>query len=313
MNARFRKNFHLLAACGCLHTSPPATAMRKTIVYILSTNYAGSHYLSLLLGSHSRAKHLGEVKMLRKYSEEGSFGFDGRLIRGSILQGIGPENIQDAYEIIFSRVSSETDLLVDASKTVRWARQFLKDQRYEKRYIHLIRDPRAILRRNLKASSFFKQLRRRWWLFQEYPSLRGSIYFKPESYVWAYLWLRTNQEISRFLQEHQLPHLLVTYKDLATNPAVEVRRMMEWLGATYEPAQLEYWNFDHIGTEKRSYDSVKEQKKSYFDLRWQKEIPPDIQAGIAADPLINQYLDSLGIRFTPEGLTRGVGEPVPAL
>ena len=80
--------------------------MRKTIVYILSTNYAGSHYLSLLLGSNSRAKHLGEVKMLRKYSEEGSFGFDGRLIRGSILQGIGPENIQDAYDLMVTQERS---------------------------------------------------------------------------------------------------------------------------------------------------------------------------------------------------------------
>jgi hypothetical protein len=278
--------------------------MQKTIVYILSTNYAGSHYLSLLLGSNSRAKHLGEVKMLRKYSNEGSFGFDGRLTRGTVLQGIGPENIQDAYQIVFSRLPAEITILVDASKTVRWAEQFLHDERFQKRFIHLIRDPRAILRRNLKASSFFKQLRRRWWIFREYPSLRSSIYFKPEEYVWTYLWLRTNQQITEFLRQHRLPHALVTYRDLATDTANEVQRLMEHVGAPFEPAQLEYWNFEHIGTEKRSYDNVKEQKKSYFDLRWREEIPVEIQSGITADPLINEYLNGLGVEFTPEGLTR---------
>jgi hypothetical protein len=283
---------------------PALLAMRRTIVYILSTNYAGSHFLSLLLGSNSRAKHLGEVKMLRKYSEEGSFGFDGRLTRGTVLQGIGPDNIHEAYEIIFSRLPPDITLLVDASKTVRWANEFLSDDRYDKKFIHLIRDPRAILRRNLKASSFFKQLRRRWWLFRDYPSLRPSIYFKPQEYVWSYLWLRTNQQISQFLQQHRLPHALVTYRDLATNTSEEVQRLMEHIGAPFEPAQLEYWNFEHLGTEKRSYDRVKDQKKSYFDLRWRQEIPESIQAGIAADPLINDYLRELGVRFTSEGLTR---------
>src|SRR2546428_11097791 len=39
--------------------------LKRTIIYILSTNYAGSHYLSLLLGSNSRSIHLGEIKRLR--------------------------------------------------------------------------------------------------------------------------------------------------------------------------------------------------------------------------------------------------------
>jgi len=278
--------------------------MQKTVVYILSTNYTGSHYLSLLLGSNSRAMHLGELKMLKRYTGEGSFGSDLRVTRGSVLEDIGPENIRDAYEIIFSRLPPEITVLVDASKTVRWVEQFLSDTRFEKKFIHLIRDPRAIVRRNLMASNFFKQLRRRWWLFREYPPLRSTIYFKRQEYVWTYLWLRTNQHINDFLQQHHLPHARVTYKDLATNTAREVRRLMEHIGAPYEPGQLEYWNFEHIGTEKRSYDRVRKQKKSYFDLRWQQEIAPEVQTGIAADPQVNDYLHELGIRFTSEGLTR---------
>jgi hypothetical protein len=40
--------------------------MRHTLLFILSSNYSGSHYLSLLLGSHSSGTHLGEVKNLVK-------------------------------------------------------------------------------------------------------------------------------------------------------------------------------------------------------------------------------------------------------
>lgn len=42
---------------------------KKQIVYILSTNYAGSHFLALMLASHSRCASVGEVHQLRKKDE----------------------------------------------------------------------------------------------------------------------------------------------------------------------------------------------------------------------------------------------------
>jgi hypothetical protein len=73
---------------------------------------------------------------------------------------------------------------------------------------------------------------------------------------------------------------------------------------SYEPAQLEYWNFEHIGTQKREYEWVKEKKTQFVDLRWQTELPGEVQRKIRDDRLIGDYVASLGLRFTDDGLTR---------
>src|SRR5689334_8422131 len=83
--------------------------MKKTVVHILSTPYAGSHYLSLLLGSNSRALHLGEVFHL----ERGIRDKAGLTYHSSeVLEGIGPDNIEKVYEIIGGRVGPEIEVLV---------------------------------------------------------------------------------------------------------------------------------------------------------------------------------------------------------
>jgi hypothetical protein len=105
---------------------------------------------------------------------------------------------------------------------------------------------------------------------------------------------------------------VVTYRDLAVNPAAEIRRLMEWLGLSYEPAQLEYWNFEHVGTQKREYEWVKEKKTTFIDLRWQSELPADVQQTIPKDRLIGEYLTSLGLKFAGNGLTRNLGASADA-
>jgi hypothetical protein len=286
--------------------------MRKTIVYILSTPYAGSHYLSLLLGSNSRAIHVGELSRLQKTHSE-TRARECTLNRGHILEGIGRENINEAYDLIFSRIDSTIEALVDASKRVSWAEQFQTDRSYDKKYIHLIRDPRALVRRYALRTHFRKLLRQRWRVFKAVPQSRPRILFLAEPYVWAYYWLVQNQEITRFIRQNQLEHVVVTYRDLARNPAVEVRRLMEWIGVIYEPAQLEYWNFDHIGTEKREYEWVKEKKVTFIDLRWQSELPMEMQKTISEDGLLTAYLSSLGLAFTADGLTRHPAESLAAV
>jgi hypothetical protein len=75
---------------------------------------------------------------------------------------------------------------------------------------------------------------------------------------------------------------LVTYRDLALDPAMEIRRLMQWIGLEYEPTQLEYWNFEHFGTQKRAYEWVKEKKTKLFDTRWKTELPAALQARVRA-------------------------------
>jgi hypothetical protein len=282
--------------------------MRKTVVYILSTPYAGSHYLSLMLGSHTKAVHLGELNhLLKEERERQSKEVD--FTNDKIFEGIGPDNISSLYDTIWSRLESSPELLIDNSKKVSWAQRFVGRQDFHRKYVHLIRDPRALIRRYGLNSSFKKILRQRWRLFRTVPALRGRIFLMSEPRVWSYYWLWQNQGISGFLSGHQTDFRVVTYRDLARQPAAEIGRLMEWLGHEFEPAQLEYWRFQHIGTEKKNYGWVKERQSSYFDLRWQQELSPQLQSAVSADPLITGYLDSLGLRMINEGLTRLTDRP----
>lgn len=284
--------------------------MKKSVVHILSTPYAGSHYLSLLLGSNSRAIHLGELFHLEK-------GIQGENKAGltyhssEVLEGIGPANIQQVYDIIAGRVGPDIDVLVDNSKKISWSERFIHQPEFPQRYVHLIRDPRALVRRYELRSRFRKVLRYRFKIFRKLPALRSSIFFVPESMVWAYVWLLQNHEISAYFARHNADWKLVTYRDLAVQAGTEIERLMKWLGLSYEPGQLEYWNFDHIGTQKKNYEWVKQQKTNYFDLRWQTDLPKAIQDRIVRDPHIERYLQGLGLRMVDNGLTRGDNAPAP--
>lgn len=286
--------------------------MKKTIAHILSTPYAGSHYLSLVLGSNTRAMHIGEVYHLQKGVPEKVR--EVTYHESKVLEGIGPENIDRVYDIISERVGPEIQVLVDNSKPVEWSERFVNLPGFPQKYIHLIRDPRALVRRYQLHSHFRKVIRHRIKVFKRVPALRPRIFLVPEPMVWAYHWLAQNRAITSFFTRHKADWQLVTYRDLACQPGTEVERLMTWLGLTYEPGQLEYWNFDHIGTQKTNYEWVKKQKTTYFDLRWQKDLPRPIQDRIARDPHVTRYLETLGLRMVDDGLTRGTahGAAAPA-
>ena len=119
--------------------------VKKKLVFILSSNYSGSHFLSLMLGSHSQAEHLGELKNLVK--DSGGCQMCNDPEKCDLFHGIKQMPRQELYETLFSRVSDNVEILIDASKKPRWFEQFVNDQRFDVYLIHLVRDPRALARR----------------------------------------------------------------------------------------------------------------------------------------------------------------------
>jgi hypothetical protein len=280
--------------------------MKKTIIHILSTNFAGSHYLSLLLGSHSKTMHVGELFQLKR--EKGMMLDEVYFTSSPVFEGIGPRNIRDVYGIIFSRIDPQTEVVVDTSKVLRgWTELFVRDQRHEHKYLHLIRDPRALVRRSLERQNRTNGGRIRWKLLRSWPSVPARAAFGDLESILMYRWLQQNRAITRFIRCHRLDGNLVTYRDLAKNTAGEVSRLMQWIGLSFEPDQLEYWNRQHIGTQKREYDWVKKKQTTYFDLRWQTELAQAVQERIVADRWTNAYLDELCLTFTEEGLKLAAG------
>ena len=277
---------------------------KKKIVFILSTGYAGSHLLSLLLGSHSKTMHLGELLVMKKPQPEAGHR-ECDFERGNVLSGITPADVPRIFDIIYSRIDSGTEALIDASKKTSWAERFLNDPTYERKYLHLIRDPRALVRRYALRSSAKKKRQLRWKLARTFPALAASIWFANENDLWMYRWLMQNLEITQFIRQNKLDANVVTYRELATNQASELDRLMKWIGLPFEPAQLEYWNKDHIGTQKRNYEWVKEQKtKQHFDTRWKTDLPTEIQSRVANNDRVLNYLADIKISLLEDGLQR---------
>jgi hypothetical protein len=292
--------------------------LQKTIVTILSISYSGSHYLSLLLGSHSQSMHLGEVYHLGKARPPKHQKVACSICKGQdrcpIFHGIGPQNINAIYDIIYSRVDSTVMCLIDTSKNVRWAEQMMDGKQYKRHYIHLIRDPRALIRRWAVTYTTAKQrFHTRWKLARRLPFHAPSLLFGRIHDVYLYNWLLWNQAITQFIQHNQLNARVVTYRDLARNAPGEVSTLMDWIGLKYEPTQLEYWNFKHHGSQKSEYEWVKKNKTQFIDLRWQTELPESTILRTRRNQQILNYLDQIGLAFTEDGLTRHIPRSTHAL
>jgi len=275
------------------------------VAFILSTNYAGSHYLSLLIGSHPRAIHLGETKRVRHAGREkptcSVCGDACKLFLGIETGALpGP----DLYQRLARNAGPDVELLVDNSKHLRWVRHYLEPGMPAK-FIHLLRDPRALIRRwaiNYQAVGRGWKLRYRMLRRSTALAIPGA--FLPVRKFLLYRWLELNQSISALITRRGLDAQVLTYRDLATDPAGELGRLMPWLGLDFTPSQLEYWNVPHHGSQKREYEWVKEAKVQFVDLRWQEFLSEPEQAWVLGHGRLRRYLASQGIRIADDGLTR---------
>lgn len=249
--------------------------MNKKLVFILSSNYSGSHFLSLLLGSHSKAVHLGETKNLIKGNV--NCYACGVLNDCILLKDISQLETDSLYSELFNRAGGQINLLIDTSKKIKWMSQFIHNQTdYEIKVIHLIRDPRALLRRwKNKYNSVTSKINQRRIVLKAFPKKTFALLFSSQETIYLYKWLKQNQKIASFTRENSLDTKVVTYHDLTLDPDKTLSALMEWLEENYESSQLRYWEFDHHGTQKHEYEWVKKQQTtSHVDLRWKDELGP---------------------------------------
>jgi hypothetical protein len=276
------------------------------VAFILSTNFAGSHFLSLMLGSHSRAMHLGETRRLRKRPRTKQPCYlcgDGEDCH--VFRGIDADSIGDLYPRVLAQAPPGIEVLVDNSKKPSWAARFLDDGRYEKRFIHLVRDPRALMRRwAMDYAEPRKRIEQRITWTRRRPDLALPLLLSSHARFFLYKWLAKNQEISRFIDRHGLESRVITYHDLAKSPHDSLREIVEWLGLEYEAEQVEYWRFEHHGSQKAEYEWVKRERTQFIDLRWQSFLSEADQQWAIGHARVTRYLAEIGLEFAPEGLTR---------
>lgn len=273
----------------------------KTIVFILSTNYSGSHLLSLLIGSHSRFQHIGEVRGLGKARinpDRQYCGLCGGHYNCPVLGGITAENIDQIYEIIFSNVGRDVSGLVDTSKKTDWAQRFLKDNRYDKKFLFLVRDPRSLIRR-WSSDKNLNHFRERLKLIKYPPrqikiGLTGNM-----NDVFLGKWLQQNNKIYEFIENNKLDSFVITYHDLVVDQLKSLSNIMDWLGEKYESGQEEYWNFTHHGSEKYQY---KDKRTIELDCRWKDYLSAEQKNKISNNRDVAYFLEKCGLAMGDDGL-----------
>ena len=284
--------------------------MQRKIISILSTNYAGSHFLSLLLGSHSHVMHIGEVRRLRRKDAR---RYEDRwplchICSGDtcpVQNGINPVTIDSAYEIIFDNFnSSSINALVDTSKKTDWFKRFLKNDQYQFKYIHLIRDPRALVRRWMMKYNSPKHISKlRLKAIRHFPIAALKLVNSQPYIIILYKWLWENQIITSFLKDNNLDYRIVPYERLAVDTETVSRELMTWLGYEFEDGQIEYWRFEHHGSQKPKYEWIKEKEvKHYVDLRWKDDLSLPIIKAIGNEKRVTDYLACLGMKLSESGL-----------
>lgn len=196
---------------------------------------------------------------------------------------------RDIYPALFERTGKS--VLIDNSKRLKWMTQHLNDDSFDKKYIHVVRDPRGVMLsrktrgRTTKLSHWPKQNRR------------------------FYAALAAPGRDSR----------LVLYNDLATRREQTLQELTQWLGLTYESDQLEYWRVEHHGSGRNSAaaaflqdagteDSAFYEEKArehFHDLRWRSQLDREIQDAIAKSDAVRLLLADMGLLLTETGLERG--------
>ena len=132
--------------------------MKNQVVYVLSTNYAGSHFLALQLASHTRCISLGEAHWVRREKEDFTclcHACDSDEICPAFRGIVGNGGI-DVYDRLLENLcdhAPDVQTLIDNSKKTRWASRFLEFDTYD-RTSTLISYTRA------KLMHWFPRLRR---------------------------------------------------------------------------------------------------------------------------------------------------------
>jgi len=285
--------------------------MQKTIVFILSANFSGSHFLSLLLGSHSKASHLGEVKNLVKIKNTNpelpasvESSRQCYICKNNqeckITSGLHKLNKNQIYPTLFSRHDPSITHLIDASKKTSWAKHFLENPNYKLKFIHLVRDPRALVRKwDLHYPNLTKQKIKQ---FRFFPSKIPQLFWRPAWQTYSLKWVEKNYEIYKFTKKFHLDSKTITYEELAMNPESTLSSLMGWLDLDFEKTQIKYWEHEHHGTQKQKYNSNLEDNRSFVDIRWKKDISSIEQEKIISSPNILQLTSLLDLEINENGI-----------
>ena len=260
---------------------------------ILSTRRSGSTWLNCVLGSHEPVANLGEY--FRPFADRAHVACrlceaDG-LPNCRILHGI--ESVAEADAFSFASERTGKSILVECSKLLHWPLQYVAQERLDVRFIHLVRNPCGYIE---------SEGRRR-------PQASASELIAE--------WGEQNAHIETFCENIGRPHMLIAYEQLADDPLRAFPPLCEFLGFSFEPAALRYWNFEHHGlggngacslylrdrklarfnTGDDAYYAELRERPTASDARWRERLSPATQRDALASPYARSIAKRLAFEW----------------
>lgn len=216
-----------------------ATRDEPRVIFVMSTNYAGSTVLGLVAGSHSEGAFLGEPFGIVRKKPDGSYrnhrfcsvcddeeGSKCPVWNQALIEDVR-RNPDDVYDLTLARLSSQRAprFLVDASKDMKWMEEArARRLRLTPSIVHITKSVESY------AASVLLRQRGKWYK-----------YFELVGQQWAH----SNRDIRNYAVRHSLPYLHVRYEDFA----LDFDRVLAALGvfAGFEPQreQREFWAHEH--------------------------------------------------------------------
>jgi hypothetical protein len=269
-----------------------ATDKAGTVVFILSSTRSGSTWLALMLGSNSHACYAGELSKMFGPRRAACALCEERDVPCPVFGDAVAAGSKRVHQFALER--TDTSLVVDNSKSLAWAGRHTGGDVLQRKYVHLLRDPRAVVH---------------GW------QARGRAKGIDE-------WVDENEAFRGFIADRGLDHRIVTYDELADATEHTLRSLCSWLGLDYEAEQVEYWRFEHHGAGRNGATAAflesyvapdrefyaANRRRPFHDRRWQEQLDARTRASIEQNERLGGFLASYGLRLDAQGLL-----PVEAL
>jgi hypothetical protein len=275
----------------------------RQVVFILSCDSSGSTWLGYVLGSHSRCAFVGELYRAWKpeLREPCAWCAGQGRTECEALHGIELAPPESAYDFVLDRLNADT--IIDTTKKIDWVSKYANSRRgYDVKFLHLMRDPRG------------------WYESRKRRSAQPLDIQLAE-------WCGYNSQIWKFIRSTGMPSATLFYDETAAHPTAELPKLCAFLGSSFEPDALAYWQKPHhafaangasnsvlrglpraeemqffVTGDDRYYEEHR--KQSFVDERWKERLSDEEKQAIAANPEIRGLMAAYGRTLSEAGIEK---------